>query len=170
VRGRPEFDKGWLGTGALVLCEHRYSRGEAIQGRPDGRDGQRTDDGAFLREHRRQSVAGRRLRPGPAGRQQAWLGAATFTAAQRAGPAASGSALAGHMGRGKAIRWHIDRLTEAGIGLGALVFPDADECELASAGPVSANCRLRQHRLRPMPQPPPATARYGRGQALHSGL
>ncbi|MGQ9368556.1 GIY-YIG nuclease family protein [Azospirillum sp. ST 5-10] len=49
------------------------------------------------------------------------------------GPGGLRARLARHMRRGKAVRWHVDRLTEAGTALGAWVFPDADECALAAA-------------------------------------
>ena len=41
--------------------------------------------------------------------------------------------VARHMRRGKAIRWHIDRLTEAGTVIGTWVVPGGDECHLAAA-------------------------------------
>ncbi len=38
-----------------------------------------------------------------------------------------------HMRRGKVVRWHIDRLTEVGVVLGAWAFPGGDECDLVAA-------------------------------------
>ena len=37
------------------------------------------------------------------------------------------------MRRGKAVRWHIDHLTEAGTVLGAWAFIGGDECDLVAA-------------------------------------
>ncbi len=44
-----------------------------------------------------------------------------------------GARLSRHMRRGKAVRWHVDRLTEAGRVLGAWVFEGGDECALVRA-------------------------------------
>ena len=49
------------------------------------------------------------------------------------GPGGLRARLGRHMRRGKAVRWHIDRLTEAGTVLGAWVFPDGHECDLVTA-------------------------------------
>jgi Uri superfamily endonuclease len=49
------------------------------------------------------------------------------------GPGGLRARLGRHMRSGKAIRWHIDRLTEAGTVLGAWAFPGGNECELATA-------------------------------------
>jgi Uri superfamily endonuclease len=49
------------------------------------------------------------------------------------GPGGLRARLGRHMRHGKAIRWHIDRLTEAGEVPGAWVFPDGDECALAAS-------------------------------------
>lgn len=49
------------------------------------------------------------------------------------GPGGLRARLGRHMRRGKAIRWHIDRLTEVGTVLGAWVFPGGDECDLVAA-------------------------------------
>jgi Uri superfamily endonuclease len=38
--------------------------------------------------------------------------------------------LSRHMRRGKAVRWHIDRLTEGGTVIGGWIFPGGEECEL----------------------------------------
>jgi hypothetical protein len=52
------------------------------------------------------------------------------------------------MRHGKAIRWHVDVLTEAGTGLGVWTFPGGDECDLVAAlSHFSADRRLRKHRL-----------------------
>ena len=65
--------------------------------------------------------------------------------------------LSRHMRRGKTVRWHIDRLTEAGAVLGAWFFPGGDECDLVTtlsslrvpiAGFGSTDCtRCRSHLL-----------------------
>ena len=62
------------------------------------------------------------------------------------------------MRRGKAIRWHVDGLTEAGTVLGAWTFPGGHECDLVAAlsylpvpieGFGSSDCRrCRSHLLR----------------------
>jgi Uri superfamily endonuclease len=49
------------------------------------------------------------------------------------GPGGLRARLRRHMRRGKAVRWHIDRLTEVGAVLGAWMLPGGDECELAAA-------------------------------------
>jgi Uri superfamily endonuclease len=49
------------------------------------------------------------------------------------GPGGLRARLRRHMRRGKTVRWHVDRLTEAGTVLGAWIFRDGDECELAAA-------------------------------------
>ncbi|MBF0372321.1 MAG: GIY-YIG nuclease family protein [Alphaproteobacteria bacterium] len=51
------------------------------------------------------------------------------------GPGGLRARLARHFRPDKAIRWHVDRLTAAGVGtvLGALAYPDGDECALAAA-------------------------------------
>jgi histidyl-tRNA synthetase len=74
------------------------------------------------------------------------------------GPGGLRARLARHMRPGKSIRWHIDRLTEAGAVPGAWAFPDGDECALAAAlahlpAPVpgfgSSDCpRCRSHLFR----------------------
>jgi Uri superfamily endonuclease len=74
------------------------------------------------------------------------------------GPGGIRARLGRHMRNGKAVRWHIDRLTEAGKVLGAWAFPGGSECELAmalSGLPVpiprfgSTDCnRCRSHLLR----------------------
>jgi Uri superfamily endonuclease len=51
------------------------------------------------------------------------------------GPGGLRARLARHMRHGKAVRWHIDRLTEAGEVPGGWVFPDGDECALAASLP-----------------------------------
>ncbi len=66
--------------------------------------------------------------------------------------------IARHMRCGKAIRWHIDNLTEAGRVLGAWTFAGGHECELVAAlarlpAPIegfgSSDCsRCRSHLLR----------------------
>ncbi len=74
------------------------------------------------------------------------------------GPGGLAARLARHMRHGKAIRWHIDGLTEAGTVLGAWTFPGGDECDLVAAlshlpvpieGFGSTDCRrCRSHLLR----------------------
>lgn len=46
------------------------------------------------------------------------------------GPGGIRARVSRHMRRGKTLRWHVDRLTEAGQVLGAWVFADGDECAL----------------------------------------
>ncbi len=66
------------------------------------------------------------------------------------GPGGIKARVARHMRRDKTVRWHVDRLTEAGSVLGAWTFPGGDECALVaslSALPVpmagfgSSDCR-----------------------------
>jgi Uri superfamily endonuclease len=74
------------------------------------------------------------------------------------GPGGIRARLRRHMGRGKSLHWHVDRLTEAGTVLGAWVFPGGDECDLVVAlsslpAPIagfgSTDCtRCRAHLLR----------------------
>jgi histidyl-tRNA synthetase len=74
------------------------------------------------------------------------------------GPGGLAARLARHMRHGKAIRWHVDNLTEAGTVLGAWTFPGSDECDLVAAlshlpvpieGFGSTDCRrCRSHLLR----------------------
>lgn len=49
------------------------------------------------------------------------------------GPGGLRARLARHLRKGKSVRWHIDRLTEAGRALGAWTFPGGDECALAAS-------------------------------------
>ena len=48
------------------------------------------------------------------------------------GPGGIKARVGRHMQKGKAIRWHVDRLTTKGIVLGAWVFPGGDECQLVA--------------------------------------
>ncbi len=74
------------------------------------------------------------------------------------GPGGFAARLARLMRRGKAIRWHVDNLTEAGTVLGAWTFPGGHECDLVAAlshlpvpieGLGSTDCRrCRSHLLR----------------------
>jgi histidyl-tRNA synthetase len=48
------------------------------------------------------------------------------------GPGGLRARIARHLRRGKAMRWHIDRLTEAGRVLGAWPFVGRSECELVA--------------------------------------
>lgn len=48
------------------------------------------------------------------------------------GPGGLRARIARHMHHGKAIRWHIDNLTEAGRVLGAWTFIGGHECELVA--------------------------------------
>jgi len=73
------------------------------------------------------------------------------------GPGGLRARLSRHMHSPKSIRWHVDRLTEAGRVDGAWVFPDGDECALVAslphldapiAGFGSSDCaRCRSHLL-----------------------
>ena len=73
------------------------------------------------------------------------------------GPGGLKARLARHMRRGKAVRWHIDRLTETGVVAGAWIFPGGKECDLVAAlsklpvpieGFGSTDCsRCRSHLL-----------------------
>jgi histidyl-tRNA synthetase len=49
------------------------------------------------------------------------------------GPGGLRARLGRHMRRGKAVRWHVDRLTEGGVVVGAWIFPGGDECALVAA-------------------------------------
>lgn len=49
------------------------------------------------------------------------------------GPGGLRARLARHMRLGKTLRWHVDRLTEAGDVLGAWFFLQGTECELVAA-------------------------------------
>lgn len=74
------------------------------------------------------------------------------------GPGGLRARLGRHMRRGKAVRWHVDRLTEAGDVRGAWIFPGGDECALVRrlshlpvpiAGFGSSDCAAcRSHLLR----------------------
>jgi histidyl-tRNA synthetase len=74
------------------------------------------------------------------------------------GPGGLRARLGRHMRSGKSIRWHIDRLTEAGEVPGAWAVPDGDECALAASlshlqvpvpGFGSSDCpRCRSHLFR----------------------
>jgi Uri superfamily endonuclease len=74
------------------------------------------------------------------------------------GPGGLRARIARHMRRGKAIRWHIDNLTEAGRVFGAWTFVGGQECELVAAlahlptpvsGFGSSDCReCKSHLLR----------------------
>jgi Uri superfamily endonuclease len=84
------------------------------------------------------------------------------------GPGGLRARLRRHMRRGKAVRWHIDRLTEAGAVVGAWVLPSGDECELAAAlsdlptpvaGFGSTDCaRCRSHLFRRLDAATPVIA------------
>jgi hypothetical protein len=76
------------------------------------------------------------------------------------GPGGLGARLRRHMRRDKSFRWHVDRLTAVGDVIGAWALAGgrrvrASDCVLEPAG---ADRRLRQHRLRPVPQPPVSLA------------
>jgi len=74
------------------------------------------------------------------------------------GPGGLRARLRRHMHRGNAVRWHVDRLTEAGAVVGAWALPGGDECALATtlsslpapiAGFGSTDCaRCRSHLFR----------------------
>ncbi|NQV61508.1 MAG: GIY-YIG nuclease family protein [Alphaproteobacteria bacterium] len=46
------------------------------------------------------------------------------------GPGGLAARVGRHLRRGKAIRWHVDHLTETGKVLDVLCVPDGSECEL----------------------------------------
>ncbi len=48
------------------------------------------------------------------------------------GPGGLRARLRRHMRRGKPVKWHIDRLTEAGTAIGAWAFPGGSECDLVA--------------------------------------
>ncbi|MEJ2374534.1 MAG: GIY-YIG nuclease family protein [Pseudolabrys sp.] len=90
------------------------------------------------------------------------------------GPGGLRARLRRHMARGKAIRWHIDNLSETGTVLGTWVFPDESECELAGrlaslpvpiAGFGSTDCRrCHSHLFRWAGAAMPAVALRARGR------
>lgn len=49
------------------------------------------------------------------------------------GPGGLKARVGRHMRTGKAVRWHVDRLTGAGTVAGAWVFEGGDECALSAA-------------------------------------
>lgn len=62
---------------------------------------------------------------------------------------------------GKTVRWHIDRLTQAGRAAGAWIFPGGDECALVArlaalpvpiAGFGASDCRICGSHLLAWPQ------------------
>ncbi len=72
------------------------------------------------------------------------------------GPGGLRARLGRHMRKGKKIRWHVDRLTEAGHVEGAYVFEDGNECDLVARlsdlpipwpGFGSSDCRRCQSHL-----------------------
>ena len=68
------------------------------------------------------------------GRAAVVLGAGRYVYCGSArGPGGIRARVGRHMKRGKSLRWHIDRLTEAGTVPGVWVFPDGDECTLVAA-------------------------------------
>ncbi|MGE5504370.1 MAG: GIY-YIG nuclease family protein, partial [Actinomycetota bacterium] len=48
------------------------------------------------------------------------------------GPGGLRARVGRHMRKGKVVRWHVDRLTEAGRVVGAWVFEGGDECGLVA--------------------------------------
>jgi Uri superfamily endonuclease len=90
------------------------------------------------------------------------------------GPGGLRARLKRHARRGKAIRWHVDRITEAGAILGAWVVPGGKECELTAdlsdlpvpiAGFGSTDCaRCRSHLLSWPEGAAPASLLCGRGR------
>jgi Uri superfamily endonuclease len=74
------------------------------------------------------------------------------------GPGGLQARIARHTRQGKAIRWHIDNLTEAGLVFGVWTFVGGNECELVAAlahlptpvsGFGSSDCRkCKSHLLR----------------------
>ena len=68
------------------------------------------------------TIAGRPPIPLPAGRYL-YCGSAR-------GPGGLKARISRHMRRGKAVRWHVDQLTERGIIIDGWVFPGGDECDL----------------------------------------
>lgn len=89
------------------------------------------------------------------------------------GPGGLRARIARHMRHGKAIRWHIDNLTEAGRLLGAWTFVGGHECELVAAlahlpAPVdgfgSSDCRYCRSDLLRCRNPEPHALRiWGSG-------
>jgi len=86
------------------------------------------------------------------------------------GPGGIRARVGRHMRRGKAVRWHIDRLTEAGTVPGVWVFPGGDECALVAAlagwpvplpGFGSSDCPACPSHL--LAWPPGAAAPWGAG-------
>ena len=70
------------------------------------------------------------------------------------GPGGLAARLARHMRHGKAIRWHVDVLTEAGTVLGAWTFPGGDECDRRRPFTLaSADRRFRKYRLPEVQEP-----------------
>jgi Uri superfamily endonuclease len=72
------------------------------------------------------------------------------------GPGGIRARLARHMRIEKSVRWHVDRLTEAGTVIGAWSFPGGDECDLVRTlshlsfpipGFGSTDCRMCQSHL-----------------------
>lgn len=67
------------------------------------------------------------------GRAPVVLGAGRYVYCGSArGPGGIRARVGRHMKRGKPVRWHIDRLTEAGAVPGVWVFPDGGECALVA--------------------------------------
>lgn len=68
-------------------------------------------------------------RGGLAGELQGWL----VYAGSANGPGGIGARVARHLRRGKAVRWHVDTLTEAADWLGAVALPGGNECAVVAA-------------------------------------
>jgi Uri superfamily endonuclease len=90
------------------------------------------------------------------------------------GPGGLRARLRRHMQRGKKLKWHIDRLTEAGHAAGAWVVPGGNECLLVEAmshlpcpapGFGSSNCRTCRNHLLRWPGGP-ASDIWGKQQGL----
>ncbi len=56
-----------------------------------------------------------------------------FYAGSAHGPGGIKARVARHMSKGKAVRWHIDHLTEAGTVAGILALPQGSECAALAA-------------------------------------
>ncbi len=77
------------------------------------------------------------------------------------GPGGLRARVGRHMRRGKPIRWHVDRITEAGTVRGAWIFSAMHECDLVASlagfpvpipGFGSSDCRRCESHLLGWPQ------------------
>jgi len=96
------------------------------------------------------------------------------------GPGGIAARAGRHLRAAKAVRWHVDRLTEAAAALGALAYPGEIECSLATAmrrhprvhmplpGFGASDCRACTAHLVSLPLP--ADALPPEAEALAAGL